>query len=233
MSLSQEPAFSALKQYFVCGYRDISNQPYCGMSGRHEVSGKATRTTNGAGPHNIQLFMLAPDGTVLNVLPGYWNSQDLVPEMRLAYQLDQVWENPKLSRSQKDQYFRQMQMDHISKHSPAMVRRSHMQGFDAQYEAKTRLATTDVIKDKDAVRSALNMNQMVPMSAFKTTDEIMHERLASHPFEQYQYFNVAAFCDYGKQKYDKHEDSFDSHGTLIKQREASEPQLGGWGNHRW
>jgi hypothetical protein len=226
VSLSQEPALSALKDYFVCGYRDITTQPYCGMSGRHEVSGKAVRTTNGAGPHNIQMFVLNPDGTVLTCLPGYWNSQDLVTELKFAYQLNQVYTNASLSKPQKDATFRQMQLAHIAKHTPGMVGRSHLQGFDAQYEAKNRLATTDTIRNRGAVQAALSANAMVPMDAFKTTDELMHERMAKRPFVAYDSFDVASYVDYGLQKYDKHEDARDSYGKVIEQLKESEPTLG-------
>ncbi len=226
MSLSQDPAFTWLKQYFVCGYRDITTQPYCGMSGRHEIGGRAIRTSNGAGPHNIQIFMLSPDGTVLNCLPGFWSAQDLIVEMRFAYDLNKVWQNKSLSSYQKTAMFKQMHIDHIAQHPPGMVRRSKMQGFDAKYEAKNRLNTTDTILDKNLVLASLNSGGMMPMGAFKTTDEIMHERMVKQPFVKYENFDVASFCDYGLQKYDKHEDSRDSSGQIIKDVERGEAELG-------
>ena len=178
MSLSQEPAFSTLKNYFVCGTRDISNEPYAGLSGSHDVSGNAVDTTNGAGPHNLQLFILSADGTVLTCLPGYWHSQDLLTEMQFASQLNQVWLNPKLSRGQKDQI------------------------------------------------SAANSGMKPPPSAFKTTDEIMHERMAQRSFVAYNYFDVAAFSDYGKQKYDKHEDYRTADGMVDKPAARQAPTIG-------
>jgi hypothetical protein len=119
-----------------------------------------------------------------------------------------------------------MQLAHINQHPRGMVARSQMQGFDAQYEAKNRLATTDTIKNRGAVQAALSSNEMVPMSAFKTTDELMHERMASRPFVAYENFDVASYVDYGLQKYDKHEDSRDSYGRVIEQMKESEPTLG-------
>jgi hypothetical protein len=227
VSLSQEPAFSLLKKYFVCGYHDITNEPYAGVSGVHEANGNAVDTTNGAGPHNLQLFFLTADGTILNVLPGYWHSQDLVPEMNLAAKLNKVWQDPHLSRTQKDQLFAQMQVEHISEHSPQMRRRSRMQGFDMQYEAQHRAATSDTIADRQAVYQAMQAGmKMPPPAAFKTTDEIMHERLAAHPFEQYGQFNVAAFADYGKPKYDKHEDYRDASGQIDKMAAKGAPLIG-------
>jgi hypothetical protein len=261
VSLSQDPAKTLLHKYFVCGYRDITNEPYAGVSGRHEVNGNAVDTSNGAGPHNLQLFFLAADGTVLNVLPGYWHSQDLAAEMNLAAKLDKVWEDNTLSRTQKDQIFTQMHLQHIQEHSPAMVRRSRMQGFDMQEEAKRRPETSDTIADRPAVMNAVRSGMKPPPQAFKTTDEIMHERLAYHPFEQYSQFNVAAFADYGKTKYDKHEDYRTANGQINKEAAKNAPLIGSqqaieaqrpkrgwrmmqmqqqqaanqgmWGNHQW
>ena len=183
-------------------------------------------TTNGAGPHNIQVFVLNPDGTVLTCLPGFWSPQDLVTELKFAYKLNQVYTNPSLSTAQKDATFQQMHLAHIAQHSPAMVGRSHMQGFDAQYEAKHRLATTDTIKNRALVAASISAGEMAPMEAFKTTDELMHERMAKRPFEPYSKFDVAAYVDYGLQKYDKHEDARDSYGKVIEQAKESAPTLG-------
>ena len=227
MSLSQDPAFSALKEHFVCGYKDISNEPYAGASGLHEKDGKAVNTTNGAGPHNIQMFMLAPDGTVLSCLPGFWNPQDLVTEMQFASQLNEIWQDPHMSRAQKNEAFREMHLNHIAEHSQGMVRRSRMQGFDQKYEAEHRLNRSDTIRNRGEVAMALNAgSKMLPQDAFKTTDEIFHERLAAHPFESYDHFDVAAFADYGKPKYDKHEDARDSSGQVDKMAARMAPTIG-------
>lgn len=226
MSLSQEPAFSALKNYFVCGTKDITDEPYCGESGRHDNFGNAVVTTNGAGPHNIQLFMLSSDGTILNVLPGYWAPQDLVYEMGLANELNRIWMSNQYSRQQKDQLFRQMHLAHFKQHPRDMTARSHLQGFDAQHEAETRLHTSDFIKNAAAIEHPADPRHKWSPVNFKTTDEVMHERLASHPFEKYERFNVAAFSDYGKQRYDKHEDAMRADGHIDMEKAANIPSLG-------
>lgn len=227
MSLSQEPAFSTLKNYFVCGVHDITNEPYAGLSGEHDPGGKAINTTNGAGPHNVQLFILSADGTVLECLPGYWNPHDLVDEMRFAAQLNQVWLNPNLSRAQKNQMFSQMQLAHIQQHSPGMVRRSRMQGFDEKYEAVHRLYSSDTIAYPQMITPAmLQPGGKLPQAAFKTTDEIMHERMAVRPFLPFERFDVAAFVDYGKPKYDKHEDARNADGSVNKDLAKVLPTLG-------
>jgi len=227
VSLSQEPAFSALQENFVCGVRDISNEPYAGLSGRHETSGNAVNTTNGAGPHNLQLFMLSADGTVLECLPGFWNPSDLVEEMKFAGQLNQVWLDPHLSSTQKTQDFRQMQIAHIQEHSPQMVRRSKMQGFDQKYEAEHRLNTSDTIANRNMITpNMLAPGGKLPQEAFKTCDEIMHERMASRPFVPIQRFDVAAYVEYGKPKYDKHEDARNSDGSVNKEMAKAAPTMG-------
>lgn len=223
MSLSSDPAFSTLKDNFVCGVKDITNESYSGVSGRHEVDGQAVNTTNGAGPHNIQMFVLASDGTVLTCLPGYWNAEDLVGELELARQLNTVYHDPSLSRTQKNQMFSQMQMAHLEQHSLAEHRRSRMQSFDQKFEAKNRLNTSDTIAHPELITDP--NAKMIPQEAFKTTDEIMHARMAARPFVPYNQFDVAAYADYGRPKYDKHEDLRDSSGRITQKPAPGQEQL--------
>ena len=201
MSLSQDPTFSELKSDFACGTRDITGVPWSGFSGIHPIEGGAVYTTNGAGPHNIQMFILAQDGTVLTCLPGYWNSQDLALEIDLAKKLDAVWTDKSLTRSQKDAKFRELHLGHIDDHPFAMTHRSQMQGFDKKFEQKERLASSDTILSSTGGKNG--------MPLFKTTDVLFHERIALQPFRKYEEFDVVAFTDYGRAKYDKKEE-----GTL-------------------
>jgi len=212
VSLSKEPVFSQLHNHFVCGYKDISNEPYCGNSGAHGTNGNAVETTNGAGPHNIQLFVLDPDGTVLHCLPGYWNPSDLASELQLAERIDTGWKDKSLSSEQKNSQFARMQMDHFRQHSRETVARSHMQGFDRKHELD-RAAFTDT------VRAQANPNasswQDGGDDLVKTTDEIMHERMSKRPFLSYNSFDTAKFTDYGTHFYDKHEDNLDESGKNV------------------
>ncbi len=196
------------------------------MSGRHEVDGKAINTTNGAGPHNIQMFMLAADGTVLTCLQGYWNPSDLVSEMGLANELNQVWLNPNLTRAQKNQMFSQMHLAHAAQHSQATRMRSHLQGFDAKFEAKNRLNKSDAILNPHLAAQANVKGAPIPWEAFQTTDQLMHQRMAKRPFERYTQFDVANYVDYGRQKYDKHEDDRDASGQVDKQLAKKEKMIG-------
>ncbi len=214
MSLSQEPALSVLKNELVCGYRDISKEPYAGFSGAHPIDGNAAVTTNGAGPHNLQTFIMDPDGTVLHCLPGYWAPQDLVREVEFAGRLDDVWHDPHLSVAQKKQEFREMQLAHVQEHPRQMTMKSRMQGFDMQYEAKNRLYSSDTILNPQLAVQVLDKDsggmKMGAKDGFKTTDVIMHERMAQRPFINYNQFDVAAYADYGRPKYDKNENFRDA-----------------------
>lgn len=220
MSLTSEPAFSTLKANFVCGVKDISHEAYAGVSGKHSTSGQGINTTNGAGPHNLQLFVLAPDATVLHCLPGYWSAKDLVYELGLAQELMAVWSNNKLSPSQKNEIFTQMHRGHLGEHPRDMKRRSRMQSFDAKFEAKQRPYVSDTIKNPSlAIQTLENKDKVLFAQAFKTTDEIMHERMAQRPFVNYHRFDVAKYSDYGRQKYDKHEDARDMSGKIVREPE--------------
>jgi hypothetical protein len=207
VSLSQDPAFTMLKDNFVCGYKDISHAHYCGASGKHMPDGNAVDTTNGAGPHNIQMFVLTPDGTVLTCLPGYWHSQDLANELRFAQTLyEDIYLNPSLTEEQKKQAFSQAHLAHIQQHPPGMTKRSRMQSFDAKYEVDKKYYTSDFIANRNLINPATK--EILP-GAMKSTDVVMHERMAARPLVPYNDFDVAAFSDYGKRIYDKHEDFLD------------------------
>jgi hypothetical protein len=253
VSLSQEPAFSTLKNDLICGSRDITGEPYAGMSGRHDKFGNAVSTSNGAGPHNVQMFLLSADGTVLTCLPGYWAPEDLVTEVGFAKQLNQVWQNKQLSTAQKDAMFTQMHLAHERQHSPAMRNRSHMQGFDAMYEAEAHPGG-DTIREPQIISACLEQNiHHFPQEAFKTTDMIMHERMAKRPFQSYDHFDTASFANYGKWRYDKEEDAHMANGQIDqeklhnaqtigdpeaeKQHQANptsnKEMPGGWGGQSW
>jgi hypothetical protein len=211
-----------LKAQFVCGFHDISHEKYAGASGKHRPDEQAVDTTNGAGPHNIQMFVLAPDGTVLHCLPGYWNPKDLAEELVLAQQLYKVWINKEMSLEDKRQMFSQMQIAHLQQHSKAEKNRSHLQGFDVQFEAQKRLNQTDVFYNP-----RIPNPDKVPQNV-KTADVIMHERIAMRPFVPYDKFDTADYSAYGKNMYDKHEQFRDPTTGQIAQGAnlKSEPFIG-------
>ncbi len=211
-----------LKDDFVVGYRNIENQKYAGASGKHKPDETAVDTTNGAGPHNLQIFVLAADGTILTCLPGYWHAEDLAHEFGLAKELNAIWVNPELSLADKKAQFAKLQTAHIATHDPGMSKRSHMQGFDLKYEAKK--PASDFFYNVRAVNPATGET---PPRNVKTVDIVMHERMATHPFEPYERFDVAHYSDYGKPTYDKHEQYLDASGKIAPGADlASQPMIG-------
>ena len=134
MSLSNDAVLNVLKNQFVCGFKNITGESYAGKSGHHDVDAPAVVTTNGAGPHNVQMFFLSSDGTVLHCLPGYWAPQDLLVEMRFALNMDKVWHNSSLSTAAKNKVFHDANLQAIRTHPSDMIERSHLQSFDAKHE---------------------------------------------------------------------------------------------------
>jgi hypothetical protein len=208
VSLSQEPAFSALRNHFVCGYKNIMQEGYAGDSGVHPIDGNAVNTTNGAGPHNLQTFVMTADGTVLHCLPGFWSSTDLAAELEVAEKLSYIWQDKAISAEDKAILFKRMHLEHFNVHSQELVARSHLQGFDAQHIYKNRKELSDCISDKEAI-SAVEDAHKLPYEAFKTTDKIMHERMATRPFQNYNSFDIGTYTSYGCNHYDKGENEME------------------------
>lgn len=196
-----------LHNNFVCAYKDIGSESYAGNSGAHGTRDNAVETTNGAGSHNIQMFVMDPDGTVLTCMPGYWNPDDLAGELRLAESLDRVWKDGSMSVTQKKAAFSRMQLEHFKHHSSEEIARSHMQGFDKQHELMRKGFS-------DTLRMAPSANAMMDGGSgddlVKTTDEIMHERMSQRAFVAYSHFDTGHFVDYGTHFYDKHESNLDA-----------------------
>jgi hypothetical protein len=216
VSLSAEPAYSELKNHFVCGYRNIMGERYAGNSGSHGMNGNAVDTTNGAGPHNIQMFVIDPDGTVIHCLPGYWNSVDLAYELEFARKLDNVHNDHALSDANKNVQFTALQLNHSREHSPDMVARSRLQDFDAKFESTRK--QSDFVKDPQLLQNTAW--GPASLAAFRTTDQVFHQRMATMPFVPYSSFQTAKFCDYGQHTYDKHEDALDEDGRLVGDHEV-------------
>lgn len=205
MSLSKESTIAELKRNFIVGYRNIKDEKYAGNSGVHPLDGAAVGTTNGAGPHNVQMFILSADGTVLHCLPGYWQSDDLNCELELAKRLNAVWLDKAMKLSDKKQLFVRLHKEHAQAHGDELRARSQLQGFDAMHIYEHRHELADCISDKEAIKAVQDPHKGVPIEAFKTTDQIMHSRLAEQPFVAYKSFNVEKFADYGCQYYDREE----------------------------
>lgn len=171
------------------------------------MNGAAVDTTNGAGPRNLQLFVLAPDGTVLHCLPGYWHASDLLLELDLADRLYAIWQDQSIRPEDKKVLFAKAQERHIGEHPYEMVNRSKLQGFDKVHIFHHKDQLSDAISSPNMLVNADKHH--LPDEAFKTTDKIMHDRLSTRPFVAYQNFDVANYVNYGTNHYDKGEHKLD------------------------
>jgi hypothetical protein len=208
VTLSNDILLNILKNQFVCGFKNITGEPYAGKSGKHDPDSPAVLTTNGAGPHNVQIFMLSFDGTVLHCLPGYWTPEDLIHEMQFAMNMNRIWKNDSLPLEKKQKLFQQANLQDIRLHSLAMRQRSHLQSFDAKEERQK--ADSDFKYkpgDYHPPLYVVGKHKMVKQSDLKIVDQVVHERMAQRPFITYENFDVEKFSDYGKLRYDKHEAS--------------------------
>jgi len=168
------------------------------------------------------MFVLTPDGTVLHCLPGYWHSGDLASELKFAQKLNAVWNDAFMTAEEKNARFKELNLRQISLEPPGMSKRSHMQGFDLQYEAKNR-PHSDFFKDPDKVHPKMAKGD----DNVNTVDIVMHERMAARPFVAYKKFDTANYCCYGKNEYDKHEQFRTADGSIAPGSNLSkEPMIG-------
>jgi hypothetical protein len=204
VSLSNDSVLNVLRTQFVCGYRNITGEKYAGKSGKHETDGQAIITTNGAGPHNVQLFFLSEDGVVEHALLGFWDPRDLLWEIRFAQGMNRRWQSTAKSEENKRKEFQLANRLAIRQMPPDMIARSHLQKFDAKKEVKQ--AGSDFRYKPGDYHPPVHMAKHDDL---KSTIQVIHERMAQRPFVKYEEFDVADFSDYGKQRYDKKEDMRD------------------------
>lgn len=209
--------FSLLKSSFVVGWKNIIQKKYVGESNGYTCTQTSVGTTNGAGPHNVQLFMLSPDGVVLHCLPGFWHPKDLASELRFAQRLLKLWQDPSKTRVEKGRLFAELQLAELKNQSRAMHARSGWQGFDAKNERK-RLSQgkkRDTFRVDVTGKYVLN-KKGVPM--MKGTNVVAHERMAKRPFVPFARFDVYAFVDYGRRYYDNNKKVDGKGSTLLTPR---------------
>ena len=83
MTLPDEEVLTFLDEHFVLGTKNIQKELHVGLSHGYSPKQTAVGTTNGAGGRNVQFLVMAPDETVLHVLPGFWHKEDLLAELRV------------------------------------------------------------------------------------------------------------------------------------------------------
>ena len=205
--------FSQLKADWIVGWKNIITKKYVGDSHGYTCEQTAVGTTNGAGPQNVQLFMLAPDGTVLNCLPGFWHPEDLARELKLAQKLLTVWQDPSLSPAAKKLAFAELQRGELKRQPKETYARSAWQGFDAKNELKRiqKGVKRDTVKLDAEGKPLLNARGKPQM---KTTNVVVKERMAARPFVPFAEFDTATFANYGRSYYDNNK-KVDGAGTTF------------------
>ncbi len=201
-----------LKSDFELGWFNIKKEDYVGYSsGYHHKKHCAVGTTNGAGPHNVQLFVLSPDRVVLHALPGFWAPDDLARELRFAKTLHRLWNDEGRSVAQKKDMCRRMQMAEPHYHSAATFARSNWQPFDIRTERSKgdgrdtalQLLAPEMSKNLASLLSKNTTMSLRPgQSLMKPLNVLVHERMAAMPFVPFAEFDIAGFVDYGQMHYD-------------------------------
>ncbi|MEE8143400.1 MAG: hypothetical protein V3T77_09895 [Planctomycetota bacterium] len=200
VSLPQEPVFSLLKDDFVLGWKNIITQEYVGESRGYGCDQAAVGTTNGAGPRNVQIVILSPDGVVLHALPGFWHPDDLATELGFAKKLYALWKRQDLTLEEKRVRYGALQLAEIGNHSAAMVARCGWQNFDRKKEyERLQEGPRDVFTvspNGELLKNRRGKPQL------KSTNVVVHERMAQRAFVSFADFDVSAYVDYGRLYYD-------------------------------
>lgn len=188
-----------LRDDFVVGWTNIRKSGFVGYS--HGYSSKQTSvgTTNGAGGRNTQIFVLAPDRTVLHALPGFWHPEDLARELRFAKLVAMLWADRTKTRETKERMLARMHRREVYQQPPETYARSSWQSFDEHAEQR-RLSSE--IRD-----TALRNDDGTPFVEngrfrLKPLNVLVHERMARRPFVPWDEFDVESFVDYGRYFYD-------------------------------
>ncbi len=192
MSLASDSVLSILKNDFVVGWKNINREDYVGSSHGYKCDEAAVGTTNGAGPRNIQMFVLSRGSRVVHCLPGFWHPEDLAVELQHAKVLHRLWVDDR-PNTDKSAMFARIQMTALRTHSKAMTARSSWQGFDAKNE-KMRL--------ESGPRDTFYYDDQGQAKALKPINVLVHERMAKRPFLSFRKFDTEQFIDYGRPYYD-------------------------------
>lgn len=197
MTLPNEEVLSLLENRFVVGTRNIERDRHVGISHGYRCNQTAVGTTNGAGGRNVQLVVLAADGTVLHVMPGFWHAEDLLDELRLALELHTLHTDESFPADRKNAMYLAMHRAFLARRSPASLARGEWQDFDAAAE-RSRAAT----EPRDTVETTTSTDGTRVPGRMRPLGVVVHERMMARPFVKFAAFDMDAFVDYGRAYYD-------------------------------
>jgi len=197
VSLPNEEVLDLLQKRFVVGARNIERERHVGTSHGYRCNQTAVGTTNGAGGRNVQLVMLASDGTVLHVLPGFWSPEDLAAELRLGLELHSLHRDESFPEDRKEAMYLALHRSFLAHQSAASLARCEWQSFDAAAE-RARLESGP----RDTFALMLDTQGKVVPGGLKPTSVVVHERMMARPFVKLAAFDMETFVDYGRAYYD-------------------------------
>ena len=195
-------------------WKNIKKEDFVGYSAGYSRGRCAVGTTNGAGPHNVQIFVLSPKLVVLHALPGFWHAEDLARELRLAQSLFKLWKSKSYSPEQKNKIYRRIQLGAVRSHPVETFARSAWQGFDVNTERgrNQREKRDTFFAEKAPPAMPKNLRQLMRacttlavqpgQQILKPINLLVHERMAERPFVRFAEFDTARFIDYGRMFYD-------------------------------
>jgi hypothetical protein len=201
VSLPDKAVLPMLKHDFVLGWKNIRREDYVGASFGYTKKHACVGTTNGAGAHNVQIFVLSPDLVVLHALPGFWHPDDLARELQFAKTLWRLWRDDTRTDAQKRNMCRRLQLTDLRFQPAVMYARSDWQEFDKSREG----AALSGDKDRDTFKHDDDGKvERDPRGApvLKALNVLTHERMAQRPFLKFADFDFARFIDYGRKFYD-------------------------------
>lgn len=190
-----------LRTDFVVGWENNWREVHVGYSNGYSPNQSAVGTTNGAGGHNVQIFVLSPDGIVLHALPGFWHPEDLARELRFAKIVARLWEDPDKTREDKERMFRLLHIAELRRQPAETYARSAWQSFDQWAEFQKLRQDPDrdtAMFDEDGAMQTTPNGQPV----LRPLNVLAHQRMVDQPFRPFEEFDVAAFVDYGRYFYD-------------------------------
>lgn len=192
MSLPNEEVLDLLQERFVVGFHNIEREKHVGLSHGYRPNQTAVGTTNGAGGRNVQLIVLASDGTVLHVLPGFWHPEDLAAELRLALEVNRLYSDDAMKPATKEAMFAALHRSYLRRNLEGASARSGWQGFDQHAEFE---------RNKTEARDTFELDEN-GLPHLKPIMQVVHERMMARPFKKLDDFDIESFVDYGRAYYD-------------------------------
>ncbi|HEX5054216.1 MAG TPA: hypothetical protein VFZ65_20730 [Planctomycetota bacterium] len=200
MTLPNEDVMDLLADRFVVGFHNIEKASHVGLSHGYKPQQTAVGTTNGAGGRNVQIVVLAADETVLHVLPGFWNAEDLIPELQLALEIHRLYSDETKSPEAKQAMLAVLHRAQVRRYDDAALARSEWQDFDRAAEIqRSRDEARDTVLVDDSGQPVADAPGMLRL---KSIPQIVHERLVERSFRKLADFGMETFVDYGRAYYD-------------------------------